>query len=82
MISNFEKKIIKDDVLRFALENNLIPNDQHGFVPGRSIITNLLDCVDFWSEIWHSGSSIDVVYLVIARAFHRVPHKRLLYKLE
>ncbi|XP_044745064.1 uncharacterized protein LOC123306927 [Coccinella septempunctata] len=43
------ERVIHGQVLQFALGHNLIPRCQHGFLPGRSVITNLLDCVDAWS---------------------------------
>ncbi|XP_044764390.1 uncharacterized protein LOC123320957 [Coccinella septempunctata] len=33
------EKIIQNSVLQFALSSNLIPECQHGFLPGRSVIT-------------------------------------------
>lgn len=76
------ERIIMDHILQFALGDRLIPACQHGFLPGRSIITNLLDCVNYWSRSLDEGSPVDVIYLDFFRAFDRVPHGRLLHKLD
>lgn len=76
------ERIILERVTQFALQNNLIPEEQHGFLPGRSVLTNLLLCVDEWSIMLDRGVPVDVIYLDFSRAFDRVPHKRLLLKLE
>ena len=40
--------IVKDNLLNFALSNNIITNNQHGFLPGRSACTQMLDCQYDW----------------------------------
>ena len=55
---------------------------QHGFMKGRSCITQLLETLDMWTETLDKGGVIDAIYLDFAKAFDSVPHKRLLVKLE
>lgn len=62
--------------------NNVIPATQHGFVPGRSVVTNLTQCLNHWTSCIDRGDPIDVIYLDFAKAFDRVPKRRLLAKLE
>ena len=38
------EKLIKDNILTFALLNNLIKNNQHGFLPSRSSCIEMLEC--------------------------------------
>ena len=64
------------------IENNLISDDQHGFVGGRSTITNLLSTFNKWYELIDNGNDLDVLYLDFAKAFDSVPHNRLIHKLE
>jgi hypothetical protein len=64
-------------------KNNLINNNQHGFIPKRSCVTLLADLIDNWSYnlAAKKGKQIDAVNLDWAKAFDSVPHKRLLSKL-
>ena len=55
---------------------------QHGFRKGRSCLTNLLSFLDRVTEELDDGGSVDVIYLDFAKAFDKVPHQRLLRKLE
>ncbi|EYC27269.1 hypothetical protein Y032_0009g619 [Ancylostoma ceylanicum] len=51
--------------------NDLIPSSQHGFVPGRSVETNLLECLNDWSDILDRRSCCDIIYFDFAKAFDR-----------
>ena len=51
-------------------------------MPGRSTVSNLLQCVNTWTQDHDGNVPIDVVYLDFEKAFDRVPIQRLLTKLE
>ena len=72
--------IIKDHLMEYILENEILTDYQHGFVPGRSCATQLLQCVDYWTDMLDQGHSVDTIYLDFAKAFDSVPHERLLEK--
>ena len=74
--------IIKDDVMSHLARNRLIRSSQHGFMPGRSCATNLLNFLEELTKAADSGSATDVVYLDFAKAFDKVPTERLLKKVE
>ena len=60
----------------------MFDNAQHGFLQGRSTVTQLLA---FYHEIGQSldkGLQSDIVYLDLAKAFDSVSHQRLLLKLS
>ena len=76
------ERIIVKYLLNFFLENNVIASTQHGFLPHKSTVTCLLQCVNQWSLRLDEDSPVDIVYLDFAKAFDRVPHNRLFYKLE
>ena len=59
----------------------LIKNSQLGFRKGRSCLTNLLTFLDKVTGSVDSGESVDTVFLDFAKAFDKVPHKRLALKL-
>jgi len=60
-----------------------ISNDaQHGFMPGRSTITQLLKYYDDILFHLELGREVDAVYLDFAKAFDKVDHGILLHKLK
>ena len=54
---------------------------QHGFSRGRSCATNLLEFLEKATLTVDEGKPFDVVFLDFAKAFDKVPKKRLLKKL-
>ncbi|XP_076466007.1 uncharacterized protein LOC143297493 [Babylonia areolata] len=60
----------------------LISEEQHGIVPGRSTITQLLEVMDIRTNIIDEGGSVDVVYMDYQKAFDTVPHRRLIEKVK
>ena len=66
----------------FLEKHNLLKDSQHGFLRGRSCLTNLLEYTDKISKWVDDGSSVDVIYLDFQKVFDKVPHQRLLIKLK
>ena len=52
---------------------------EHGFLFGRSCLTNLLESLDNWTAILDTGNVVDIVFLDLCKAFNSVLHKRLSY---
>ena len=82
IICKIMESFIRDKVLRHMRENDLLSEHQHGFLPGRSTITQLLEAMDYWTEALDNGNDIDIIYLDFQKAFDSVPHQRLLKKLK
>jgi predicted transcriptional regulator len=82
IICKLIESIIKDSIVSHLEQNALIVPSQHGFIKGRSCVTQLTEVLDIWSNAIDHSSSIDALYLDFAKAFDSVPHKRLLLKLE
>ena len=76
------ERIIKDNVVEHLNEYNVIKGSQHGFTRGRSCLTNLLEFFEEVYEMMDEGKPVDVIYLDFAKAFDKVPHKRLAKKLQ
>ena len=76
------ESIIRDHLLTHVKTNNLLVGCQHGFCKGRSCTTQLLYCLDVWTDLLDSGLAVDAIYLDFAKAFDSVPHQRLLRKLR
>ena len=76
------EKIVCSTILAFLTANQLITQQQHGFVRGRSCQTNILLCLEKWTELVDSGKNVDVAYFDYAKAFDKVSHRLLLVKLK
>lgn len=59
-----------------------ISKKQHGFLPGRSCLSNLLEALDTIFDMIADVESVDIFYLDFQKAFDTVPHFRLLVKLS
>ena len=82
LVCKILESIIKDNILIFLDDNNLIRDTQHGFRKGRSCLTNLLAFFDEATESFDKGKQLDVSYLDFSKAFDKVPHKRLCLQLK
>ena len=76
------ERLVCNQLLYFLKTNNILVEDQHGFRTGRSCETQLLECVNNWSEALDKKNKVDIIYLDISRAFDMVSHSKLLYKLR
>lgn len=59
-----------------------ISDDQHGFMPGRSVSTNLLQFTSMCIRQFEAKAQIDVVYTDLKAAFDKIDHRILLCKLS
>ena len=69
-------------VTTYLDSEGIITNHQHGFVRGRSCLTNLLQVFEDWTSNLDEGYGVDVIYLDYKKTFDTVPHKRLVNKME
>ena len=74
------EKIIRNHILEHVSEN--ISRMQHGFMIGRSCLSNLLESFDIINDFLSEGETVDIFYLDFQKAFDSVPHYRLLMKLK
>lgn len=75
----FEKVVFNQ--LYPALKQSFSPF-QHGFLKGRSTVSNLISLNSYLTEAMDNGHQVDVVYTDYSKAFDRIPHKLLLFKLH
>ena len=75
------ESFIRDHVMTYLMENKLLTAKQHGFISGRSTVTQLLKYLDDCANCVASGKVVDAIYMDFEKAFDTVPHRRLLEKL-
>ena len=76
------ERIIRNVIMEHLEGNNLLHINQHGFRKGRSCTTQLLKCIEDFTNSLDDRREIDIIYLDFKSAFDRVPHQRLLTKVR
>ena len=76
------ESLIRETIIDHMRSNKLFSKYQYGFINRRSTTLQLLYVLDEWTEILDQGGTIDTVYLDFMKAFDKVPHERLLHKLQ
>ncbi|CAL4061820.1 unnamed protein product, partial [Meganyctiphanes norvegica] len=74
------ERVIKKYVLSHLINNNLLNEKQHGFVPGRSTQSQLLAHYKDIYEALEEGVRVDTVFLDFAKAFDKVDFNILMRK--
>ena len=73
------EKIIRDALVKHVSSNDLhvFSDVQHGFISGKSCVTQLLEYKEDLTKAVDSGCDVDVIYFDFCKAFDKVPHKRV-----
>ena len=74
--------IVGDRLVHHMTDRNLFCDAQHGFVPGRLCMMQILVTIELWAKWLEKVDPMDIIYLDFKKAFDSVPHKRILIKLE
>jgi len=67
------ERFIQSALTRHVKDNQGIRPRQHGFMKGRSCLTNLISSYDQVTRLVDEGKAVDVVYLDFNKAFDTVP---------
>ena len=73
---------IKAALLSHLTVNQAICPQQHGFLPAKSCLSNLLVLEDKVTKLLDEGNYVDLIYLDFAKDFDPVNHRLLCAKLE
>ena len=76
------ESILRKRILQHVDSHNLLTKEQHGFMKGRSCLTNLLETFEDITRMLDEGDGVDMIYLDYSKAFDSVPHRRLIAKLQ
>ena len=74
--------IIHSQVMDHFDRHSILSNSQHGFRSRRSCETQLAITIDTIARTLDEGGQVDIVLLDFAKAFDKIPHQRLLHKLQ
>ena len=76
------EKIIHNKMLTHLLSNNLLSNEQHGFIKNRSTLSQqvcLMNSLTQYHETWKPS---EMIYLDFSKAFDTVSHQKLVFILS
>jgi hypothetical protein len=74
--------LVREEIIEHMKRNKLFSKTQFGFISGRSTVLQQLQVLDKWTEILDKGGCVDTIYCDFMKAFDKVPHLRLIHKLE
>ena len=82
VICKLMESIVRDQIVEHMVTNKIFSKKQHGFVPLRDCMSNLITCMELWTTMIEAGDAVDVLYTDFSKAFDSVPHQRLMKKMS
>lgn len=77
------ESILRESIMAHMKRHKMFSSRQFGFITGRStIVLQLIKVLDNWTEAIDEGQGTNVIYSNFMKAFDRVPHERLLVKIQ
>ncbi len=76
------QSVIRDKIVRYLESYSLIRDSQHGFRYKRPCFSNLLTVYNNLFSVHDITRSLDIVYLDFQKAFDKVPHNELMFKVK
>ena len=77
------ERIIMKKLYNYFTCKNLFCIDQHGFIKGKSTLTNLISTMNDINELLdRRKTNVDIIYLDLAKAFDTVSHCKIIAKLK
>uniref|UniRef100_A0A1I8BZF2 Reverse transcriptase domain-containing protein n=1 Tax=Meloidogyne hapla TaxID=6305 RepID=A0A1I8BZF2_MELHA len=81
-ICRIMERILSKYIIQFLMDNNLLSNEQYGFIRNRSTTTQLISTLEDWYDAIMGKKNIDCIYIDFKKAFDSVPHDLLIIKLH
>ena len=82
MIGKDLESHVYDAIVEHMHKNHFFSPYQYGFIKNRSTTLQLLKVLQIWVNTLDEGFAIDNVNMDFRKAFDKVPHRRLIYKLS
>ena len=70
------------NLFNFIRDRHILTALQSGFIPGESTVNELVDIYNTFCKALDEGKEVRAVFCDVSKAFNRVWHKGLLYKLQ
>ena len=80
--SKILEHIFHSNIMEYLQQHSILTPAQHGFRSKRSCETQLIATIQDLAEGLSKGQQIDAILLDFAKAFDKVPHQRLMSKLD
>ena len=82
IVAKMFERILRDKICRYLVDTGYFSDHQHGFLKGKSCLTNLLGFFDVITDKLDRGQQVEVCYLDFQKAFDSVNHRLLDWKLH
>ncbi|GCB73634.1 hypothetical protein scyTo_0002714 [Scyliorhinus torazame] len=82
VVGKLLERILRDRIYSHLEANGCINERQHGFVKGRSCLTDFIEFFEEVTKIIDAGRAVDVVNMDFSEDFDKVPHGRLVQKVK
>ena len=76
------EKIVHNYVFNFFRDNEVFTTLQSGSIPGDSTVNQLVDVYNTFCKALDKGKEVRAIFCDISKAFDRVWHRGLLFKLQ
>ena len=76
------EKIVHKNLFNFTRDHEILTSLQSGFIPGDSTVNQLVDIYNTFCRALDDGKEVRAVFCDVSKAFDRVWHQGLLYKLQ
>ena len=76
------ERVIRKSLVNFLEVNNKMDPNQHGSRQNRSCLSQLLEHHDEILKMIEEGSNVDVIYSDFEKAYDKIDHKVLVFKME
>ncbi|XP_065565582.1 uncharacterized protein LOC136030465 [Artemia franciscana] len=81
VVAKLLKRIVNDAIYDHLTTHMILSNNQHRFHCKKLVETNLLETYNIITNLLDTGIPVDLILLDLAKAFDKVPHRRLCIKL-